>query len=140
MAVGNPLSLVASIIFTEHFREMALDTTDHKPAKWLRYFDNTFMVWPHGPARLQQFLHHLNSLGPTMKFTIKVESNDTLPFLDVLVIKSGPKLAAKVCQKSTHPQSALQVQPPTPHEKGSFSEFDQSYVGIRGISTRKLRT
>lgn len=27
----------------------------------LRYVDSTFMVWPHGLAKLQQFLHHLNN-------------------------------------------------------------------------------
>jgi hypothetical protein len=62
MAVGNLLSLVFSNIFMEHFKEIALDTADHKPAKWFRYVDNTFVVWPHGPARLQRFLHHLNSM------------------------------------------------------------------------------
>jgi hypothetical protein len=46
--------------FIEYFEEMALDTADHKPAKWFRYVDDTFVVWHHGSARLQQFLHHLN--------------------------------------------------------------------------------
>jgi hypothetical protein len=99
----------------EHFEEIALDTADHKPAKWLRYFDNTFMVWPHGPARLQQFLHHLNSFRPTMKFTIKVEANDTLAFLDALVIKRGPKLATKVFQQSTHTGCFLHFKFNHPH-------------------------
>jgi hypothetical protein len=60
------------------------------------------MVWPHGPARLQQFLHHLNSVRPTIKFTTEIEANDTLLFLNVLVMKRGPKLAAKVYWKHTH--------------------------------------
>jgi hypothetical protein len=65
MAMGNSLSVVVSNIFAEHIEEIALDTANYKPAKWLRYVDDTFVVWPHGPARLQQFLHHLNSLTPT---------------------------------------------------------------------------
>jgi hypothetical protein len=86
----------------EHFEETALDTADHNPAKKLRYVDNSFMVWLHGPARLQQFLHHLNSVRPTIKFTTENEANGTLSFLDVLVMKRGPKLATKVYQKPTH--------------------------------------
>jgi hypothetical protein len=35
MAMGNTLSPVVSIIFMEHFEEIALDTADYKPAKWL---------------------------------------------------------------------------------------------------------
>jgi hypothetical protein len=77
----------------EHFEETVLDTADHNPAKWLKYVDNSFMVLPHGPARLQQFLHHLNSVRPTIKFTTEIEANDNLLFLNVLVMKRVPKLA-----------------------------------------------
>jgi hypothetical protein len=65
--MGNSLSPVVSNIFVENSEEIALDTAHHKPAKWLRYIDDTFVVWPHGPARLQKFLHHLNILRPTIK-------------------------------------------------------------------------
>jgi hypothetical protein len=91
MAMGNLLSLVVSNIFMEHSKEIALDTADHKPAKWLRYIDNTSMVSPHEPARQQQFLHHLNSIRPTIKFTMQVEANDTLPYLDAFVMRRGAK-------------------------------------------------
>jgi hypothetical protein len=101
MEIGNSLSPVVSNIFMEHFEATALDTADHKPIKRPRHV-NTFKVWPHGPARLQQFLHHHNSLRPTIKFTMEVEVNDTLPFLDILVMKRGPKLAMNVYRKPTH--------------------------------------
>jgi hypothetical protein len=114
MAMGNLLSPVVSNIFMEHFEEMALDTADYKPAKWLRYV-NTFMVWPHGTARLQQFLHHLNSIRPTIKFTMEVEAKDTLPFLDILVMNRGPKLATTVYQKSTHTGRYLHFKSNHPH-------------------------
>jgi hypothetical protein len=35
MAIGNSLSLVVSNIFLEHTEEIALDTADNKPMKWL---------------------------------------------------------------------------------------------------------
>jgi hypothetical protein len=80
----------------EHFEDITLDTAYHKPTKWLRYVNNTFVVWSHGPARLQQ------SVRPTINFKIGVEANDTLLFLDVLVIKRGPKFSKKVYQKPTN--------------------------------------
>jgi hypothetical protein len=79
----------------EHFEEIELDTADHKPAKWLRYFDNIFVVLSHGPTILQQFLRHLDSVRPTIKFTMEVEGNDTLPFLILVVMKRGLKLVTK---------------------------------------------
>jgi hypothetical protein len=112
MAKGNSLSPVVSSIFIEHFEEIALDAADHRPAKWLRYIDSTFVVWPRGPARLQQFLHHLNSLRPTIRFTMKVETNDTFPFLDILVMKRGPKLASNY-KRQTHPL----VRDSAPHQQ-----------------------
>jgi hypothetical protein len=60
--MGNSLTSVVSNIFVEHFEEIALDTADHKPANRLRYVEDTFVVWPHESARLQQFLHHLSNV------------------------------------------------------------------------------
>jgi hypothetical protein len=90
MAVENSISPVVSNIFMEHSEEIELDTAEHKPAKQLRYVNVTFVVWSHGPVRWQQFLHHLNSLRPTIKFIMEVEASDTLQLLDVLVMKRGP--------------------------------------------------
>jgi hypothetical protein len=78
---------------------------------YLRYVD-TFMVWPHGQARLQQFLHHLNSVRPTIKFTIKVEAHDTLPFSRHFGHKEESKIGH---------ESVFEAQPPTSHKKGSRS-------------------
>jgi hypothetical protein len=102
MSVGNSLFPAVSNIFMEHFEEIALDTADHKHAIWLKYVDDIFVVWSHGPAKLQQFLHHLKSLRPTCSFTVEVKINDTLPYLDVLVMKKGHKLATEVYRNSIH--------------------------------------
>jgi hypothetical protein len=114
LTIGNSLSPVVSNIrvFMEHFEEIALDTTNHKPAKWLRYVDDIFMVWPHGPARLQQLLHHLNLVRPIIKFTMEVQVNEAETKTDH---KSVPEAY------SYWLLSALQVQPPTSREKGSRS-------------------
>jgi hypothetical protein len=89
-------------IFMEHFQEIALDTADHKSTKGHRYIDSTFVVWSLVPGRFQQFPHHFNSLRPTIKFTVEDEANDTIPFLDSLVMKRGSKLALKVYYTLTH--------------------------------------
>jgi hypothetical protein len=78
MSMGNILTPLVNNVFMKHFEDIPLDTADHKPAKWIRYVNDTFMVWPHGPARLQQFFHHLKNIRPTIKFTVKAEANDTL--------------------------------------------------------------
>jgi hypothetical protein len=48
---------------------------------------------------------------------MEVETNDTLPFLDILLMKRDPKLGTKVYWKPTH--TAFEVQPPTSGTKAS---------------------
>jgi hypothetical protein len=62
MDMGSSLSPIVSNIFMENFEELALDSAQYKPSLWLRYVDDTFVVWPHGSEQLQNFLNHLRSL------------------------------------------------------------------------------
>jgi hypothetical protein len=62
VAMGSPLSLVIANFYMEVFEEMALDRAPHKPLCWFHYVDDTFIIWPHGPDRLKDFLDHLNDI------------------------------------------------------------------------------
>ena len=68
----------------EYFEEMALESISLKPSIWLRYVDDTFILWPH-QGDVQILLDHVNSIRPLIQFTMEEESNNTLPFLDVLI-------------------------------------------------------
>jgi hypothetical protein len=50
---------------------------------WFRYVDDTFVIWPHGPDNLKDFLKHLNFIHQSIQFTIETETEGDLPFLDV---------------------------------------------------------
>lgn len=52
-AMGYPLSPILANQFMEEFEEEA--------ALWLRYVNNTFVLWRHGKDKLKPFLTHLNS-------------------------------------------------------------------------------
>jgi hypothetical protein len=86
----------------KYFEKLSLDSAQHKPSLSLCYVDDTFVVWPHGPEHLQNFLSHLKCLRPAIQFTMEIESESAIPFLDVLVIRKGPTLATKVYRKATH--------------------------------------
>ena len=47
-AMGNPLSPVVANIYMEHFEELALESAEFKPATWLRYVNDTFVIWNEG--------------------------------------------------------------------------------------------
>ena len=49
---------------------------------WWRYRDDIFDLWTQGPAKLHEFTHYINSLCPTIKFTL-VSSPSLLNVLDL---------------------------------------------------------
>jgi len=85
--MGSPLSPVIAKFFMEDFEKKAVEQATHKPTCWYRYVDDTFTIWPYGRERLTEFLHHLNGLHSNIKFTMEIEEESHLPFLDVDVYK-----------------------------------------------------
>ncbi|XP_030754214.1 uncharacterized protein LOC115881004 [Sitophilus oryzae] len=102
VAMGSPISPIIANFFMERFEEKALESSVLKPAVWFRYVDDTFVVWKHGRDSLDDFLHHLNSQSPSIKFTMETEVNNQLAFLDVLVKRNGDLLDHTVYRKPTH--------------------------------------
>ncbi|XP_015111508.1 uncharacterized protein LOC107037456 [Diachasma alloeum] len=87
----------------EHSENEALKSAAQKPAVWFRYVDDTFVIWSHGRTGLNQFLEFLNAQHPSIKFTMKIEQNGCLPFLDVSVrCNEDGTLSHQVYRKPTH--------------------------------------
>lgn len=101
-AMGSPLSPVIANLYMEHFERLAVDTSPLQPKLWLRYVDDTFVVWPHGQDALHAFLQHLNGVRDSIQFTMEAESNKEISFLDVLVRRSDKGLSTSVFRKKTH--------------------------------------
>jgi hypothetical protein len=100
--MGSPLSPLLAEIFMIWFERKAINSSPEKPKLWLRYVDDTFVIWPHGNESLSSFLNHLNNVHPNIHFTMEVETNNSLPFLDVLVMKKEDgTLGHKVFRKTT---------------------------------------
>jgi hypothetical protein len=97
VTMGSPLVPVVANIYMEHFEKQAISSAVKKPARWY-----TFVVWPHGEDELQGFLEHLNSIHQNIAFTMEVEQQGTLPFLDVLVRRTDGSLGHWVYRKPMH--------------------------------------
>ena len=68
---------------------------------WKRYVDDTCVALP--AARLHEFLDHLNGVEPSIQFTVEVESEGKLPFLDVLLQRDPDgSISTTVYRKATH--------------------------------------
>ena len=80
LAMGSLLLPVLANICMEYLEEMALGSTSLKPSMWLRYVDDTFILWPH-QEDFQTLLDHVNSIRPYIQFTMGKEQDNKLPFL-----------------------------------------------------------
>ncbi|XP_071450829.1 uncharacterized protein [Hetaerina americana] len=101
--MGSPLSPAIANIFMEDLEEKALASCNLPPKCWLRYVDDTFVIWPHGEEKLEEFHRELNNINSAIKFTKELEKDGRLPFLDVLVRrKLDGTLGHSVYRKPTH--------------------------------------
>ena len=95
--MGSPISVTIANLVMETVETKALKTFQNPPIMWKRYVDDTFVVIKKN--NLETFHEHLNNIEASITFTLETESNNSLPFLDVLVIKKkSGNLTTKLCQ------------------------------------------
>ena len=99
VAMGSPLDPALAKRFVGYY-ESKLFNEISKPTGYCRYVDDNFSLF-HKETEFQIFLNCLNSLYPSLKFTNEIETNNSLPFLDVLFIKSNNKFINSVYRKPT---------------------------------------
>ena len=105
-AMGSPVSTVIANLYMEEFEERAIATATYKPKIWKRYVDDTFTVL--GKDYVDGFLQHLNSQQPTIRFTMEIEKDNTIPFLDTSVSRDSNRLlTTTVYRKPTHTDQYL---------------------------------
>jgi hypothetical protein len=132
VAMGSPLSPIVANLFMENFEKRALDSFPLKPLRWKRYVDDTNVLWPHGKEELQNFLQHLNNISEEIKFTMELEENDNIPFLDVLIKrKSNGDLGHAVYRKKTHTENYLHA--------NSHHHPNQKLGVLKTLATRAIR-
>ncbi|XP_022090187.1 uncharacterized protein LOC110979033 [Acanthaster planci] len=102
-SMGSPISPILAGIFMEECEQTAIATADHRPKIWLRYVDDTFVIWEHRQDNLQLFMDHLIVLHSSIQFTMEQERNGSISFLDVEVSRrKDGSLARRVYLKPTH--------------------------------------
>ena len=101
MAMGNPLSPLLSNLYMEFFETKILNNILPANAVWFRYVDDILCVWPE-TEDINRFLHELNNLVPSIKFTLEIESNGVLPFLDVNLHRINNSFKFSIYRKPTN--------------------------------------
>ena len=101
MGMGNPLSPVLSNLYMECFERYILSKIIPPGITWLRYVDDILCLWPDS-MDASQFLIKLNSLVNSIKFTVEVEKEGALPFLDVKIHRIDREFKFSIYRKPTN--------------------------------------
>ena len=80
-AMCSPLSPVIVNLYLESLEETAIRSAPFKPKLWVRYVDDMFVIWPHGPDRLRSFHQHLNKQHPRSSSQLKRRKRTSFPSL-----------------------------------------------------------
>ncbi|BHF79178.1 hypothetical protein SprV_0602229700 [Sparganum proliferum] len=102
--MGSPISRFIAEAVLQQFESLVFQ--HQKPKFWARYLDGTFVVIDRD--QLLTFKERLNAVFPDIQFTMEVEENNQLAFLDVLVCrKDCGGLKTKVFRKATNTMQVL---------------------------------
>ena len=105
-AMGSPVSAVVANLYMQFFEEMAISSAPIKPKLWKRYVDDVFCIIKRGGEN--SLLSHLNSLRPSIKFTVEREEDGSLAFLDCNLHRADEnKISVSVYRKPTHTDKYL---------------------------------
>ena len=89
LPMGSRIAPSVAIIFMGALEDSFLSSHRAHPDMYMRYIDDCLCIWRHGADELTSFFEYVNSVHPTIKFTI--ERSDTpdhqgqIPFLDTLL-------------------------------------------------------
>ena len=86
----------------EIFEEQAIESAPlYKPKIWKRYVDDTFTILDR--YRVDFFPQHLNSQQPSIRFTMEIENNNKIAFLETSVYREpDSRLTTSVYRKPAH--------------------------------------
>ena len=125
-----------------------LSTLSKKPSVlpplrfWHRFVDDTFVIQKE--IHKQDFLQHINSVDPAIKFTVEDNKEDgAIPFLDTIVKpEADGKLSITVYRKPTHTDQYLQWDSTITSQPSSvlstpFSIGPKQYAAVLNFSKKR---
>lgn len=124
LPMGAPTSPLFADIFMTNLEKTFLHLPQFKPhiSFFYRYVDDIICLWTGTRRQLDQFLNHINNLSPSIKFTLEIESNKSLNFLDLTISHHNSTFDFNIYRKPTYSDCLIPFSSstPLPHKLSSF--------------------
>ena len=108
----------------EVIEELAISTSSVPPKVWKRYMDDSFVIIK--KDAVTSFHNTLNASDPKVSFTIELENNGQIAFLDTFISRRNGVAVIDVYRKSTHTDRYLDF----------FSHHDINYINTKSVRPR----
>ncbi|XP_073827824.1 uncharacterized protein, partial [Musca autumnalis] len=99
LPMGSPASPVIADIVMEKLLDTCINKLTTKPAFLSKYVDDLFVVIKE--SAIDETLQSFNSYHKNIKFTIEMENDNKLPYLDTMVIRNNKELKMNWYMKPT---------------------------------------
>ncbi len=134
IAMGTKAAPSTANLVMGHLKITNVYKYPKQPLLWLRFIDDIFMIWTHGPNELKKFIDHLNQAHPTLKFTF--ESSPTqVSFLDTWVKMEDNFLYTDLFVKPTDTHMYLLYSSCHPKQSKSGGPYSQ-LLRVKRICSR----
>ena len=99
--MGSPISVVIAEIVMQKIEKAILENSPYAINLWKRYVDDVLAIIPENNQDL--ILNYINSINPSIQFTLELERNQTLPYLDIEIVRlKDGILKFKIYRKPSH--------------------------------------
>ncbi|CAM4873605.1 unnamed protein product [Rotaria socialis] len=104
VAMGSPLTPILANLWLQKIEQKLNKFSKNRPVIWLRYVDDIFCLFDISEIKVLEFHSKINKWHKNLKFTIAMEPDNTIPFLDVLVTIDDVhnQLTTSLYRKPTH--------------------------------------
>lgn len=103
LPMGSPTSPLLAEIFMSHIEETIFNSkqVQQQVTFWYRYVDDVLVGFNGTERQLDSLLNSLNSIHPRINFTLEIEKNKTINFLDLTISHNNKEINCEVYRKPT---------------------------------------